>query len=59
MDKQTNSRYDIILVRDLINSLGLDFKFSDNVVIGSEGPYEGLSAPMIDISNYDFTYITY
>ena len=49
----------MILGRYLLTALGLDFKFSDNVVIGSEGPYEGLSAPMIDISNYDFTYITY
>ena len=41
VDNQTNSRYDIILDRDLITALVLDLKFSDNIIIGFDGPYEG------------------
>ena len=31
----------MILSRELITALGLDLKFSENLVIGGEGPYEG------------------
>ena len=31
----------MILGRDLLTALGLDLKFSQNIVIDSEGPYEG------------------
>ena len=48
----------MILVRDLLTALGLDLKFSDNVIIGGEGPYEGCLVPMVDLSNYDLKYIT-
>ena len=54
MDNQTNSRYDIIIVRDLLTALGLNIEFSDNVSIGGDGPCEGCSAPMVDLSNYEF-----
>ena len=36
----------------------MDLNFSENVIIGGEGPYEGCSAPRVDVSNYNFTYIT-
>ena len=39
VDESTNSGYDMILGRDLLTSLGLYVKFSDNVIIGVEGPY--------------------
>ena len=38
VDKSTNSIYDMILGRDIITALGLDIKFSENVIIGGEGP---------------------
>ena len=31
----------MILGRDLLTALVLDIKFSENVIIGGEGPYEG------------------
>ena len=34
MDESTNGRYDMILGRDLLTALGLDLKFSENVLIG-------------------------
>ena len=59
VDESTTGRYDLIIVRYLLTALGLDLKFSENIVIVSEGPCEGLLAPMVDISNYDFKYLTY
>ena len=44
----------MIIGRDLLNTLGLDLKFSGNTIIGGKGPYEGCSAPMVDLSNYYF-----
>ena len=38
VDESTKSIYDMILGRDLLTTLGLDLKFSDNVIIGGEGP---------------------
>ena len=56
--ESTNSRYDMILGRDLLTALVMDLKFSDNIIIGGEGPYEQFSAPMVDGSNYYFNSIT-
>ena len=41
----------MILGRDPLTSLGLYLKFSDNVIIGEEGPYEGFSTPTVGVSN--------
>ena len=41
----------MILGRDLLTALGLDLKFSENIFIGGNGPYEGCSVPMVDLSN--------
>ena len=57
-EESINSGYDMILVRDLLTELGLDIKFSDNTIIGGEVLYEGYLSTMVDISNYDFKYIT-
>ena len=48
----------MILGRDLLTALGLDPKFSENVIIGGEGPYEMFSSPMVDLINYNFKYMT-
>ena len=37
--KSTNGRYDMVLGRDLLITLVVDLKFSNNVIIGGEGPY--------------------
>ena len=54
VDESTNGRDYMILGRDLITALGLYLKFSENVIIGREGPCEGCYAPMVDVRNYDF-----
>ena len=51
VDKKTNRRYDMILGRDPLTALGMDIKFSENIIIGGDGPYEGCSEPMVEISN--------
>ena len=38
----------MILGRYLIINLGLDIKFSDYIINGGAGPYEGCSVPMVD-----------
>ena len=58
MDKKTNSRYDIIPDRDLLTTLVLDLNVSKNIIIGGEGPYERCLAPMVDLSDYNFKYLT-
>ena len=44
--------------RDLLTALVLDLKFSENVIRGGEGPYEGCSEPMFDVNNYNFNIVT-
>ena len=48
----------MILVRDLINALGLDIKFYENIIIGGDIPYQGCSAPMVDLRNYEVKSLT-
>ena len=54
VDESTTGRYNMILGRDLLTALGLDLKFSGNVICGGEGPYEGCSAPIVDVNSYIF-----
>ena len=44
MDESNNFRYDIILGRDLIPTLGRDIKYTRSSITDGEGPYEGCSA---------------
>ena len=48
----------MILGRDILNALGLDLRFSENIIIGGDRPYKGCSAPMVDLSNYKFKSLT-
>ena len=48
----------MILGKYLITSLVLDLKFSGNVIIGGDGPYEGFSAPIFALINYKFKSLT-
>ena len=58
VDESTSGIYDMILGRYLLTALVLDLKFSDEVIIGGEGPYERRSSPMVDVRNYNFLSIT-
>ena len=58
MDESTTGRYAMILGIDLLTEMGLDLKFYGNVIIVGNGPYGGCSSPMVDASNYNFTYLT-
>ena len=59
IDESIHGRYYIILGRDLLTALVLDLKFSNNIIFGVEGPYEGYSVPMVDVINYNFNIITF
>ena len=47
-DLQKNSRYDMIIGRDLLLELKLDLYFSNFTIKGNGGAYEGCTAPMKD-----------
>ena len=42
------------LGRDLRNALGIDIKFSENIIMGGDVTYEGFLTPMIELRKYDF-----
>ena len=48
----------MILGRYLLTNLGLDLKFSENIILGGDVPFKGCSAPMVDIRTYDFKPLT-
>ena len=52
IDKYDEVRYIMILGRDLLTPLGLEPTFSECIVEGEEGPYEGWSVPMVDVYDY-------
>ena len=58
MDNKNDIRYDMIIFIEPLTSLGLNLKFPEDIIIGGDGPYEGCSAPMFDLSNYRFKYLT-
>ena len=58
VDESTTGRYNMILGRDLLTTLGLDLKFYENVIHSGEVPYNGCSAPMVDVNNDHFNILT-
>ena len=52
--KSINSRYNMILGIDLLAALGLDLKFSQNIILRGYGPFKGWSLHLVDLSKYDF-----
>ena len=51
MDDSTKGRYEIILGIGLLNVLGLDLNFSNPLIVGVKGPYEGCLSHIVDIRN--------
>ena len=47
----------MILGRYILTALGLNIKFSDNVIEADDGPFKGSTAPMVDLGMYSFTYL--
>ena len=58
VDESAEIKYYMILGRDLLIALGIDHKFSERIIIGGGGPYGGCSAPMADVNDYEFKYLT-
>ena len=48
---QGNHKYDMILGRDIFYKLQIDISFSDNIIRGNGGAYEGCTSPMKDVTN--------
>ena len=52
-----NGRYVITLCRDLLSDLGLNLKFSGQIIEGYDGPFKGSKATMVDLGAYKFKYL--
>ena len=50
VDDSSESRHDMVFGRDLFAYLVLDLKLSKFVITVGDGPYEGCTAPMIEMS---------
>ena len=48
----------MILGRYSLTVLGLDLKFSGNIILGVDRPFKGCSALMVDVSTYYFKPLT-
>ena len=57
VDYSAKGRYDMILGRYLSKELGLNLKFSDNVIEYYDGPFKGSKAPVVDLGTYEFKYL--
>ena len=51
-------RYNMIMGRDLLTTLGLDPKFSDFIVVGVKWLYEVFSAPTVDVRKFYYESLT-
>ena len=51
VDDSKEIRYNMIIGRDVLTALVLDFKFSKHVIIGGDGPYEGFLAYMVEVND--------
>ena len=49
----------MILGRDLLTPLGLDLKFSEEIILGGDGPLKGCSSPMLDVNTYGYKPLIY
>ena len=52
VDESAKVRYDMILWRDLLKELVLNFKISDHVIEADDGNFKGLESPMVYLGKY-------
>ena len=57
VDESTEGRHDMIIGRDLLNTLGINIKLSYNTIDYGKGTYQGCTTTMADLNNYDFNFI--
>ena len=54
MDDSTGGWYDMILGRDILMDMGLYLKYSEQVIAGCYGSFEGCTDLMLDLSTYNY-----
>ena len=52
MDDSSKVRCDIILGRNLLTELELNFKLSDHVIEADDRPFKASKTPMVDLGIY-------
>ena len=58
VDNFTDFRFSMILGRYLLTAPGLDLNIFKQVISVGEGTYKGFMASMVDLSAYDYIYLT-
>ena len=54
MNDSAKGRYDIILGRDILTDLGLNFKLYGHVIEAYGGPFKVSTTPIVDMGVYEF-----
>ena len=57
MDDCAKGRYDMILGIYPLTYLGLNLKWSDNVIEVDDGTFKESTAPMVDLFKFEFKYL--
>ena len=57
VDDTTKGRYDMILGRDILKTLGLNLKLFDYVIESDYGSFKELTPHMVDLGMYEFKYL--
>ena len=55
--ESAKGRYDMILGRDILTSLGLHLKLSDHIIKADDWTFKGYTTPMVDFGMYGFIYL--
>ena len=53
VDDSVEGRYDMILDRDILKALGLNFNFSDHGIKADDGTFKRYKSPMVDLGTYE------
>ena len=54
VDDSAKVRYETVLSRDILTSLGMNLKFSDHVIEAYDGTFKRSAQPMVDLGVYEF-----
>ena len=57
VDDSAKGGYNIILVRDILKSLGLNLQLSKHIIEFHYGPLKGSTAPVDYLGTYEFKYL--
>ena len=54
VDESAKGRYNMVLGQYLLTELGLNLKFSENIIEANYGPFKGSTTPKVNLGMYIF-----